>query len=75
VKPGIHPRYQRATVTCACGNSFITRSTVPAINVEICARCHPYFTGKQKLMDTAGRVERFRQKYAAGAAGSGTKGS
>ena len=72
VKPGIHPRYQRATVQCACGNNFVTRSTVPAIHVEICARCHPYFTGKQKLMDTAGRVERFRQKYAAG---SGTKGS
>jgi len=48
---------------------------VPAIHVEICARCHPYFTGKQKLMDTAGRVERFRQKYAAGTAGSGTKGT
>ena len=72
MKPGIHPKYRRATVQCACGNTFVTRSTVPAIHVEICARCHPYFTGKQKLMDTAGRVERFRQKYAAGA---GTKGS
>src|SRR5205814_6840543 len=63
VKPGIHPAYHRATVQCACGNSFVTRSTVPVIHVEVCAKCHPYFTGKQKLMDTAGRVERFRQKY------------
>jgi large subunit ribosomal protein L31 len=64
VKPGIHPKYQRATVQCACGNSFVTRSTVPEIHVEICSQCHPFFTGKQKLMDTAGRVERFRKKYA-----------
>jgi large subunit ribosomal protein L31 len=64
LKPGIHPRYQRATVQCACGNSFVTRSTVPVIHVEVCAKCHPYFTGRQKLMDTAGRVERFRQRYA-----------
>jgi len=63
VKPGIHPRYRRATVQCACGNTFETRSTTPSIHVEICARCHPYFTGKQKLIDTAGRVERFRQRY------------
>jgi large subunit ribosomal protein L31 len=63
VKPGIHPQYRRATVQCACGNTFETRSTNPAIHVEICAKCHPYYTGKQKLVDTAGRVERFRQKY------------
>jgi large subunit ribosomal protein L31 len=63
VKPGIHPIYQRATVQCACGNTFVTRSTVPLIHVEICSNCHPFFTGKQKLVDTAGRVERFRQKY------------
>ena len=63
VKPGIHPRYQRATVQCACGNTFVTRSTTPVIHVEVCAACHPFFTGKQKLLDTAGRVERFRQKY------------
>jgi large subunit ribosomal protein L31 len=63
VKPGIHPKYQRSTVVCACGNQFVTRSTTPEIHIEICARCHPYFTGKQKLIDTAGRVERFRQKY------------
>jgi len=70
VKPGIHPTYQRATVQCACGNTFVTRSTVPVIHVEICARCHPYYTGKQKLIDTAGRVERFRQKYGTDKAGS-----
>ena len=64
MKPGIHPNYRRATVQCACGNTFETRSTTaPAINVEICARCHPYYTGKQKLLDTAGRVERFNRKY------------
>jgi len=63
VKPGIHPRYQRATVQCACGNTFVTRSTTPVIHVEVCSACHPFFTGKQKLVDTAGRVERFRQKY------------
>lgn len=63
VKQGIHPTYQRAVVQCACGNTFVTQSTIAAINVEICARCHPYYTGKQKLVDTAGRVERFRQKY------------
>jgi large subunit ribosomal protein L31 len=50
-------------VQCACGNSFVTRSTLPAIHVEVCSSCHPFFTGKQKLLDTAGRVERFRQKY------------
>jgi len=63
VKAGIHPTYQRANVQCACGNTFVTRSTVALIHVEVCARCHPYFTGKQKLLDTAGRVERFRRKY------------
>lgn len=65
MKPGIHPTYRRAVVSCACGNTFVTQSTVAAINVEICGRCHPFYTGKQRLMDTAGRVERFRQKYAA----------
>ncbi len=63
MKSGIHPQYRRAVVTCACGNTFVTRSTTPEIHVEICAQCHPFFTGKQKLIDTAGRVERFRQKY------------
>lgn len=65
MKAGIHPNYQRAVVQCACGNNFVTRSTVAAVHVEVCAKCHPYYTGKQKLMDTAGRVERFRQKYGA----------
>ena len=63
MKSGIHPEYNVLTVTCACGNSFETRSTRDKIAVEICSQCHPYFTGKQKLLDTAGRVERFRKKY------------
>ena len=64
LKPDIHPTYQRAIVHCACGNTFVTRSTLSDIHVEICANCHPYFTGKQKLVDTAGRVERFQKRYA-----------
>jgi len=71
VKQGIHPRYQRAVVQCACGNTFETRSTSASIHVEICARCHPFFTGKQKLVDTAGRVERFRQRYGREASAAG----
>ena len=71
MKQGVHPRYQRAVVQCACGNTFETRSTLPSIHVEICARCHPYFTGKQKLVDTAGRVERFRLRYGAPAEAKG----
>ena len=63
MKEGIHPKYEPVQVTCACGNKFVTRSTVPEIRVEICASCHPFFTGRQKLMDTEGRVERFRQRY------------
>jgi len=63
VKPGIHPEYNELTVTCACGATYPTRSTAKAIAVEICAACHPFFTGKQKLIDTAGRVERYRRKY------------
>jgi large subunit ribosomal protein L31 len=63
MKPGIHPEYQTARVHCACGNSFLTRSTTDDIHVEICSVCHPFFTGKQKLADTAGRVERFRRKW------------
>lgn len=63
MKKGIHPKYMRTKVVCVCGNQFETRSTVPEIRVEICSSCHPYFTGKQKLVDTAGRVERFRRKY------------
>jgi large subunit ribosomal protein L31 len=67
MKAGIHPKYETATVHCACGDTFETRSTVKNISVEICSACHPYFTGKQKLVDTAGRVERFRQRYGGGA--------
>ncbi|HEY8470015.1 MAG TPA: 50S ribosomal protein L31 [Longimicrobiales bacterium] len=63
MKQGIHPEYQVATVHCACGNTFQTRSTLKDIHVEICSVCHPFFTGRQKLVDTAGRVERFRQKW------------
>jgi large subunit ribosomal protein L31 len=65
-KTGIHPNYAEINVKCACGSVFKTRSTHKGdISVEICAQCHPFFTGKQKLIDTAGRVERFRRKYAA----------
>jgi large subunit ribosomal protein L31 len=65
MKAAIHPGYDAVRVHCACGNTFVTRSTHKGdINVEICSNCHPFFTGKQKLMDTAGRVERFRRKYA-----------
>ncbi len=63
LKPGIHPEYHEVTITCACGATYKTRSTRKKINVEICSSCHPFFTGKQKLIDTAGRVERFRRKY------------
>jgi large subunit ribosomal protein L31 len=63
VKPDIHPTYRKLTAVCACGNSFETRSTAASIHVEVCAQCHPYFTGKQRLVDTAGRVDRFRRKY------------
>ncbi len=63
MKQGIHPKYYETTIKCACGNTIPTRSTVKDIHVEICSNCHPFFTGKQKLIDTAGRVERFRRKY------------
>ena len=64
MKQGIHPTYQMAAVHCACGNTFTTRSTKPEIRVEICSNCHPFYTGKQKLVDTGGRVERFQRRYA-----------
>ena len=64
MKPDIHPEYATATVKCACGNTFQTRSTQAEIHTDVCAQCHPFFTGKQRLVDTAGRVERFRQKFA-----------
>ncbi len=63
MKKGIHPEYQEGKIICVCGNVIETRSTVKDIHVEICSNCHPFFTGKQKLVDTAGRVERFRRKY------------
>jgi large subunit ribosomal protein L31 len=63
MKQGIHPDYKLATVHCACGNTFQTRSTQDDIHLDVCSVCHPYFTGKQRLMDTAGRVERFRRKW------------
>jgi large subunit ribosomal protein L31 len=63
VKPGIHPKYQEIDVRCACGNTFKTRSTKPELHLEICNACHPFFTGKQKLIDTEGRVERFTKRF------------
>jgi len=63
MKKGIHPEYGECRVTCACGNTFLTRSTKKEIRVEICSQCHPFYTGKQKLMDSAGRIEKFRKKY------------
>jgi large subunit ribosomal protein L31 len=63
MKPKIHPKYVESTITCACGNVVKTRSTKPKMNVDLCSACHPFFTGKQKLVDTAGRVEKFRRKY------------
>ncbi len=63
MKKDIHPDYKRATVTCACGNTFETGSTKEDLRVEICSQCHPFFTGKQKLVDSGGRVERFNKKY------------
>ena len=64
MKTGIHPAYKEVTVVCACGETFITRSTQDNLRLEICAKCHPFFTGKQKLIDSAGRVERFQKRYA-----------
>lgn len=63
MKAGIHPEYLETTVTCGCGNKFITRSTRKNITVEICSACHPFFTGKMKFLDTTGRVEKFQKKY------------
>lgn len=63
MKTGIHPNYHLATVKCACGNTYETGSTAQSIHVDICSACHPFFTGKQKLVDTAGRIERFKKKY------------
>jgi large subunit ribosomal protein L31 len=65
VKPGIHPKYQDVEVRCACGNTFKTKSTKPELHLEICNQCHPFFTGRQKLIDTEGRVERFTKRFGA----------
>jgi large subunit ribosomal protein L31 len=75
MKPDIHPEYHEVTVTCVCGNSFTTRSTAEKIELEICSNCHPFYTGKQKLVDTAGRVERFRRRYAQAAEKQKEKGA
>ncbi|MCZ6801337.1 MAG: 50S ribosomal protein L31 [Nitrospirae bacterium] len=64
MKSGIHPKYADATVSCACGKKFQTRTTVGDLKVDICSACHPFFTGTQKIVDTEGRVERFKKKYA-----------
>ena len=63
MKEGIHPNYQQTTITCACGNVIETGSTKANIKVEVCSKCHPYFTGKQKLVDTGGRVAKFKKKF------------
>jgi len=70
MKTGIHPKYNAVKVTCSCGNAFETRSTTgqQAITIEVCAACHPFYTGKQKVMDTAGRIDKFRQRYGTKAA-------
>jgi large subunit ribosomal protein L31 len=63
MKPDIHPKYVKSTVKCACGNTFETLSSIDEIKVAICSNCHPFYTGKQKLVDTAGRIEKFQKKY------------
>jgi len=65
MKEGIHPEYPPATVACACGNTFVTRSTRGDFQVDVCSNCHPFYTGTQKLLDAAGRVDRFRKRYEA----------
>lgn len=68
MKQEIHPRYEPVTVTCTCGNQFVTRSTAERLHVEVCSECHPFYTGRQKLLDTGGRVERFQRRVAKGRA-------
>ncbi len=70
MKQGIHPEYGLCVIQCACGHSIETRGTKPRISVDICSHCHPFYTGKQKLMDTAGRIDRFQKKYAGKVVGS-----
>ena len=64
MKTGIHPDYVESTITCSCGNSWVTRSTKAQIHLDVCSACHPFYTGEQRIVDTAGRVERFRRRYA-----------
>ncbi|MCZ7525061.1 MAG: 50S ribosomal protein L31 [Acidimicrobiia bacterium] len=71
MKPDIHPDYVECTVRCSCGNTFVTRSTLPELRAELCSECHPFYTGRQKLVDTGGRVERFQRRYRT--AGKGTR--
>ena len=73
MKADLHPTYRKLMVQCACGHQFETRSTAANIHVEVCAQCHPFFTGKQRLVDTAGRVDRFRRKYQTDSAASTPK--
>lgn len=63
MKPDIHPEYKPVNVVCGCGHSFEMRSTAKAIHIDVCSKCHPFYTGKQKLLDTAGRVEKFKRRY------------
>ena len=64
MKPDVHPEYKEITVTCSCGNRFTTRSTIGSdLHIEVCSLCHPFYTGQQKMLDTAGRIEKFRQRY------------
>jgi large subunit ribosomal protein L31 len=63
MKTGIHPKYVEATVTCGCGNTFKVGSTKPVLKVDVCSNCHPFYTGQQRILDTAGRVERFRRRF------------
>ncbi|MGD8238762.1 MAG: 50S ribosomal protein L31 [Armatimonadota bacterium] len=70
MKDGIHPEYMECTVACACGESFQTRSTKPRLQVEVCSKCHPFYTGTQKIVDSEGRVERFMQRYKIASDGS-----
>ena len=74
MQKGIHPEYHDTTVTCTCGNSFETRSTRPELKIDICNACHPFYTGKLKYVDTAGRIEKFQNKFASGSYASLQKG-
>lgn len=73
MKPAIHPNYVEATVTCSCGNTFTTRSTRPSLRTDLCSVCHPFYTGEQRIVDTAGQVERFTRRQEAAAANAGRK--